>query len=255
VNAGADDWIGSVGNRMLVKYQAQLQAKLPECRVQVLYLRGAANSGSDEGDDSGAAGYQAWTAHDTETGAEVEHTRNGRTQRTAADLVVVWPRFEGPKGVEKLIGRMRVKLDAGGFVTLEHRHLRPYRTTVEGIYVAGSSRGPSTVRDAAAEAAAAAGAILSYLVPGRRLRVEPATALVDEHLCGGCRSCVRACPFGAIAFDGHRRSAVVDELLCRGCGSCSAACPAGAVTARHYTDEQLKAESKSYVADDVSTNA
>jgi len=53
-------------------------------------------------------------------------------------------------------------------------------------------------------------------------------ALVDTNLecaygCVGLGTCVRACPYGAIAF--HDGVPSVDEALCTTCGKCVAACP------------------------------
>jgi heterodisulfide reductase subunit A len=89
--------------------------------------------------------------------------------------------------------------------------------------------------------------VLAAIVPGRRLRVDPATAFVDGDRCGGCRTCVLTCPFGAVSFDQDRAAAEVNELLCRGCGSCAAACPSGAICARSFTDEQLVAELEAFL--------
>jgi heterodisulfide reductase subunit A2 len=98
------------------------------------------------------------------------------------------------------------------------------------------------VPDASAQAAAAAGATLSALVPGRMLIREATTAIVDDNRCGGCRVCTLACPYKAITFDEERSVASINELLCQGCGTCAAACPSSAITARHFSDEQVLAE-------------
>ena len=46
-----------------------------------------------------------------------------------------------------------------------------------------------------------------------------------KYACLGLGTCVKACPFGAIHIDEHKRIAVVDPEKCQSCGKCVAACP------------------------------
>jgi ferredoxin len=55
-------------------------------------------------------------------------------------------------------------------------------------------------------------------------------AAVDPDLCTGCRSCMRGCQFGALAYSAASKKAFVDQTACYGCGVCRAACAAGAVS-------------------------
>lgn len=52
-------------------------------------------------------------------------------------------------------------------------------------------------------------------------------AKVDETKCGGCGTCVDACPFEAIKLD---NVAVIDPDACQSCGACTSACPCEAIT-------------------------
>jgi len=75
--------------------------------------------------------------------------------------------------------------------------------------------------------------------------ISPQTAVVDEILCAGCKTCISLCPYTAISFIeeiDEKGVARVNEALCKGCGTCAAACPSGAITARHFTDQQILAQ-------------
>ncbi|MBN2586725.1 MAG: 4Fe-4S binding protein, partial [Candidatus Fermentibacteraceae bacterium] len=94
--------------------------------------------------------------------------------------------------------------------------------------------------EAVRSAEAAAGTILSTLVPGREVETEPRTSVISETLCRGCRTCMDVCGFGAISFDSERNVCTVNGVLCKGCGNCAAACPSGAVRSMHFTPDQLR---------------
>ncbi len=55
-------------------------------------------------------------------------------------------------------------------------------------------------------------------------------ASVDPDLCTGCRSCMRACQFGALGFGAADRKAVVDPRACYGCGICRSMCSSDAIS-------------------------
>jgi ferredoxin len=54
-------------------------------------------------------------------------------------------------------------------------------------------------------------------------------AEVNKDLCVGCRSCMRVCQFGAIAYSAGAKKAFVDQTDCYGCGICRAACKKDAI--------------------------
>jgi heterodisulfide reductase subunit A len=174
--------------------------------------------------------------------ANVVVTMSGKAKTMPFDLVVMAPPHVGaPEGVAtaEAVG---APTDESGYVLVANKRLRAAASRVDGIFVAGSAEGEKSVTEATTQAAAAAGSVLSAIVPGKRLTREAITAAVDEALCGGCRVCGYACPYKAIGFDEDRHVAIVNELLCHGCGSCSAACPSSAITARGFADRQLLAE-------------
>jgi len=47
--------------------------------------------------------------------------------------------------------------------------------------------------------------------------------------------------------DGEQRIEVI-EALCQGCGSCASSCPVNAIKMRHYTDEQILAQIRAFLA-------
>ena len=169
------------------------------------------------------------------------------------DLVVMAAPHVGDANGVALAGRIGVDVDAAGYVLTSSKVLRPFASRTDGIFVAGSAQGEKNIPAAASSAAATAGAVLSALVPGRKLVREATTAVINDAICGGCQVCILACPYKAISFDADQKHAVVNELLCHGCGTCASACPSSAITAKHFTDSQLLAEIHSLVRNEHRT--
>jgi heterodisulfide reductase subunit A len=113
---------------------------------------------------------------------------------------------------------------------------------VEGVFVVGCAQGPKSILESIVQAEAAAGKILSALVPGRKLELEVKTSEISEAFCTGCKSCISVCPYSAISFDDFRNIAVVNEALCHGCGVCAAACPSGAARVKNFAFTQIYQE-------------
>lgn len=181
-------------------------------------------------------------APDVSAPVKLRIIREDWARETEVDMAVLAPPLTGAATVRALGAELRLDFDSSGFLVEEHDRLRPFATRVEGVLVAGSAQGPKDVQEATAHGAAAAGAMLSALVPGRQLIVDPARAQVDEESCGGCSLCVGVCPYKAIHFSASDRVAEINDLLCRGCGVCAAECPSSAITARHFADAQIFAE-------------
>jgi len=158
------------------------------------------------------------------------------------DLVVMAPPHVGDPDAVEMAAGMGVDVDSAGYVLTANKRLKAFASRVDGIFVAGSAQGEKDMTTASSQAAATAGAVLSALVPGKKLVREATTAVVDDEVCGGCQICVLACPYKAVAFDADKMVAIVNELLCQGCGTCASACPSSAITAKHFSNDQLMAE-------------
>ncbi len=172
---------------------------------------------------------------------------HGRSSMTSPDMVVLAPAIEGTKGAGDVAEIFGVSLGEGGFFVEEHTEIGPVSTATEGVFIAGCAQGPKDIQGSVSQGQAAAGMILSRLIPGQKLALEAVTAEVEEDLCSGCKICLGMCHYKAIASDDDGKRVSVNELLCRGCGVCAAACPSGAIKAKHYTDEQMSAEIKGLV--------
>jgi heterodisulfide reductase subunit A len=236
------------------KFNHILAKKLPGVEVVHLYKTIVA-----EGKDAWHLYHEAWHAghsrfiqyHDLDqltvgsgaTGAplvQVADSRGGG-EEIPADLVILMPPTVGPQA-GPLAGLLGIPRGKDGFFTEGHHATSTATSPVRGIYLAGSCQAPGSIAHAFTAGSAAAGGLLSTVVPGRSIDLEPAVAEVDARRCSGCRSCIEVCPYQAIARDEAASVAVINPALCVGCGTCVAACPAGAITGKHFTDEQIFAE-------------
>ncbi len=133
-------------------------------------------------------------------------------------------------------------MDPFGFFQELHGRLDAEQSKVRGIYLAGTCQSPMDIRGAIGQGMAVAGYVLSGLADGKKLKIEPITAAVNEAACSGCRTCGNVCPYKAIAYAEGKGAASVNALLCHGCGTCVAACPAGAIESHHFANSQIFAE-------------
>lgn len=167
---------------------------------------------------------------------------SGKRRRVRVDMVILCPAMIPAIGTERLSEILSLDRGAEGFFAEGHATLDPVSTCIEGIFIAGCAQGPKDIQGSVAQGAAAAGRLLSMLVPGSKLELNAMTAEIREDACSGCMMCVGVCPYKAIHFDTERRIAVVNTALCKGCGICVAACPSGAAVSNNFTKEQVIAE-------------
>ena len=167
---------------------------------------------------------------------------SGKENALAADMVVLCPAIIPARDTSRLSEMLLITTGGDGFFAEGHTKLAPVSTNIEGVFIAGCCQGPKDIQGSVAQGAAAAGQVLSALVPGRKLELDVITAEADENSCAGCMTCIALCPYKAIMFDKEKKIAVVNTVLCKGCGTCVAACPSGCLKGKHFTEEQIFAE-------------
>lgn len=157
------------------------------------------------------------------------------------DMVVLCPATIPSEDHPRLGEMMDVVCDRYGFFSELHNRADAVQSRIKGIYLAGSCQAPMDLKQSMSQGVAVAGHVLSELVDGRTITMEPITASVLGGRCSGCVTCLSVCPFKAI----HRREdgeVWINRVLCVGCGTCVAACPGGAIKGNHFTFEAILAE-------------
>ncbi|MBW2600444.1 MAG: CoB--CoM heterodisulfide reductase iron-sulfur subunit A family protein [Deltaproteobacteria bacterium] len=175
--------------------------------------------------------------------ALVRYTGAHEEPKTAQyDMVVLAPAMVGATDAARVAAVYDIAQGKAGFFSEEDTTLYPVASSMEGIFVAGCAQGPKDIGASVAQGQAAAGKILSRLVPGEKLALEAAVCEIDEGLCSGCKTCIGLCSYNAMTFDDKEKCVSINEVLCRGCGTCVAACPSGVIKAKHFTDRQMFSE-------------
>jgi heterodisulfide reductase subunit A len=122
----------------------------------------------------------------------------------------------------------------------DHVKLRPIDMSVRGVFIAGTSHSPKTIRESVTQALAVAGRAQTLLAK-KEINLGAAVAKVDGTKCAACLICVRACPFG-IPFINEDGYSQIDPAKCHGCGVCAADCPAKAIQLLSFEDDQILAK-------------
>jgi len=167
---------------------------------------------------------------------------NMKKESRLVDMVILAPALEPSIDASKVATITGVSQDDKGFFAEEHEKINPVSTSIEGVYIAGCAKGPKNISDTLVQSEAAAGKILSSLIPGKKIEPEVKTSHISESFCIGCKTCLTVCSYGAITFDEDKKVSVVNEVICRGCGNCVAACPSGAASIKHFKFKQIYQE-------------
>ncbi len=166
----------------------------------------------------------------------------GKKEELSVDMAILAPAMVPSQDTPKMAEMLNLPLDETGFFKEAHEMLNPVATPIEGVFVVGCALGPKNIPDSIVQSQAAAGKILSTLIPGKKLEPEVKTAEIREEFCTGCQTCLSVCFYGVISFDEHKGISIVNEAICRGCGSCVGSCPSGAIKIKHFTYPQLYRE-------------
>jgi len=172
---------------------------------------------------------------------QAEDTLLGLVRRIPVDMVILSSALQAQADAQRVAQILGIGCGSEGWFMERHPKLAPVQAASDGIYIAGACQSPKDIPDSVAQGAAAAANMLSLIDRGR-FEIEPIVAVIDEDLCGGCKTCIAVCPYSAITADEEKKIAVVESALCKGCGTCAAACPAGAAQQQGYTDRQVVAE-------------
>ncbi len=180
---------------------------------------------------------------DNEKGNVIQYKDiSGKTGSVNADMVILCPAVIPAEESGRLGEILETAQDRSGFFAELHGRLDSAQSKIKGVFLAGTCQSPMDIQKAMNQGMAAAGYILSGLVAGRKLELQPIIAVVDDDRCSGCRVCVSVCPYKAISFDTEKNAAVVSDVLCQGCGTCVAACPSASIRGNHFTNEEILAE-------------
>jgi heterodisulfide reductase subunit A len=233
-----------------LKLARMLKAKLPELKVSQLYsdlcVPGKAyQKFYDETKGLGVDFVRAEKVNVTQNGKGITvkyESKSCPKGDLVADMVILVPAMETASDTNRFAEMLGIPVDNEGFLAQEHQKLAPVASSVEGVFVVGCAQGPKSILESIVQSEAAAGKILSALVPGRKLELEVKTSEISETFCTGCKTCISVCPYSAISFDDFRNIAVVNEALCHGCGVCAAACPSGAARVKNFAFTQIYQE-------------
>jgi len=233
-----------------LKFARMLRDKIPEVKVSQIYsdlcIPGKAyQKFHEETKDLGVEFIRAEKTNVTQNGKGITvryESNSGPKGDLSVDMVILVPAMELSNDTSQFAEMLGIPVDDEGFLAQEHQLLAPVASSVEGVFVVGCAQGPKNISESIVQSEAAAGKILSTLVPGRKLELEVKTSEISETFCTGCKTCISVCPYSAISFDDSKKIAVVNEALCHGCGVCAAACPSGAARVKNFAFTQIYQE-------------
>jgi heterodisulfide reductase subunit A len=165
----------------------------------------------------------------------------GREVKIAADCLALSTGFVADEESTEDLGTIfHLPRTPDGYFLEDHIKLRPIDLPIQGFFVAGTAHAPKTMREAIAQAQAAAGRAQTFLARDS-INLGAAVAQVDGKLCAACLICVRVCPF-EVPFINEEGFSEIDPAKCHGCGVCASECPAKAIQLMQYEDDHIMAK-------------
>jgi Pyruvate/2-oxoacid:ferredoxin oxidoreductase delta subunit len=114
----------------------------------------------------------------------------------------------------------------------------PNETNRPGVFAVGSARGNLDLQGITEDVASGVLSVRKRLNPDG-IHIKEHIPVVEEEKCVYCLTCVRTCPFGAMAKDLEERVAMVISSACQACGICVGECPAEALQMRNLKNESI----------------
>ncbi|GAG85007.1 unnamed protein product, partial [marine sediment metagenome] len=179
----------------------------------------------------------------------VYHSLLGCELTLPADLVVLSTPLIANEDAHTISQLLRIPVDENGFFMEGHVKLKPLDFATDGVYLCGSARFPSNIRETVAQGLGAASRASIPLSKGSVI-VEPIiSVLADEDACRGCGLCVALCPYGALEIQHTEkgRKVHVIKVACKGCGVCAATCYQHALSINSFTDQQIEAQINAFL--------
>ncbi len=175
----------------------------------------------------------------------------GEELEIPADIVVLNVGLSPIKEEGGVIQQLKVSTDQAGFTLESHPKLGPAESMVQGVFLAGTTQYPKSVKESAIQALAAA-AKASSIISRDEIEREPFVAVVDPLKCTKCVRCVPVCPYNAIRGELGKRIEFI-TAMCQGCGTCVAECMVeSALTQEGFTDRQILAQIDAALAEEAS---
>ncbi len=168
------------------------------------------------------------------------------------DLIVLSAATIPNPSNKRVAEMLKVPLTKDGFFLEAHMKLRPVDFQTDGVFLCGMAHSPKFIDESISQACAAASRAATILSK-QSLEMEGIVANVDETLCSGCKICEHLCPYSAIEMKEEEGKPIahVIEALCKGCGVCGTACPTKAIVLGHFTNEQILAQVRAALLEDV----
>jgi heterodisulfide reductase subunit A len=166
------------------------------------------------------------------------HLRMGKELAIPADLVVLSTPLIAQQDAAEISTMLKVPLNDNGFFLEGHVKLKPLDFATDGIYLCGSARFPSSIREAVSQGLGAASRA-AIVLSKDALFTSGIVADINGKTCCGCLGCVEVCPYGAINFFADRKICQVNKVLCKGCGGCAATCPSGSARLDGFSNDQI----------------